>query len=87
VVKFLRGHKATSEEELKLKAAFFEKFYSGKTYDPKSVELKLDLILHKVDESCKLAKDIKGDKKWGTFVFFGKKVDLQNLVAALFGLF
>lgn len=41
---------------------------------------------HEVVEMNKPVKDLKGQKKWGKFVFFGKKVDLSG-IAAFLGLF
>lgn len=87
MVSFLRDLEPSDEDEKKLKKVFFDKFYAGKIVDPSTFDLKLDVLLHRVDKNTQLAKDIKGTKKWGTFFFCGKKLDLTTIVATIIGMF
>jgi hypothetical protein len=92
VLKFLSELQPNNDDEEKLKRFFFDKFYTGeKAEDPMSVDMKLDLLLHRQAVSNKLLTALcaqaKEEKpKWGTFVLFGKRVDLSSIVAFL-GLF
>jgi hypothetical protein len=81
ILKRLNEIKLSHEEEVKFKTAFFQRFYSENSMDPKTVDLKLDLIMHKVDELTKLVLQAHGKKKteWGTFVIFGRKMYVYYL--------
>lgn len=75
-LKQLSEIKLSPEEEVKLKTAFFKRFYSEKSDDLKSVDMKLDLIMLKMDELPKKIVEVlsKTKTEWGTFKFFGRKL-------------
>jgi len=75
-LKQLNEMKLSPEEEEKLKTAFCRRFYSVKSDNPMSVDMKLDLILLKMDElpTKVLEATSKTKTEWGTLRILGRKL-------------